>query len=487
MSFNWKPIQDLPPDRDKLRSAEIASLANVWRDQRQSIEDQGLLQEFKERLTREWSIETGIIERIYTLDRGITRVLIEKGIDASLIPHDGTDRNPALVAAIIRDHHEVAEGLFTFVKGERQLTTSYVKELHAALTRHQASTSAVDDRGTLVEVPLLRGAYKLQPNNPHRQNGTVHEYCPPMQVAAEMDRLVALHIEHQTSDIPPEVESAWLHHAFTQIHPFQDGNGRVARCLASLVFLKAGWFPLVIRRDDRERYIVALEQADDGDLSDLVHLFVRQAKKSLVGALGVTRDVLRGAKVSQIIDSVHDTFVRQQEALRKEWGKATGLAIILQTLCHKRLEQATKELKRKLGELNPRFQFRTVNEPPDGNRGHYFRYQIIEAARSLDYFADLRTFRAWTSLQLQTDARAEILYSFHGVGQEFRGVIAASAIFFRRNETAKGEQDITDVAPLSDEIFQVNYRDVEHDVKARFERWLDETLARGLEVWKRGL
>ena len=33
-----------------------------------------------------------------------------------------------------------------------------------------------------------------------------------------------------------EIEATWLHHRFTQIHPFQDGNGRVARALASLVF-----------------------------------------------------------------------------------------------------------------------------------------------------------------------------------------------------------------------------------------------------------
>lgn len=52
-------------------------------------------------------------------------------------------------------------------------------------------------------------------------------------------------------EVSPEVEAAWLHHRFTQIHPFQDGNGRIARLLASLVFIKAGWFPLVVTRDDR--------------------------------------------------------------------------------------------------------------------------------------------------------------------------------------------------------------------------------------------
>ena len=50
--------------------------------------------------------------------------------------------------------------------------------------------------------------------------------------------------------VPVEVEAAWLHHRFTQIHPYQDGNGRVARALASLLFIKAGWFPVVVTRDD---------------------------------------------------------------------------------------------------------------------------------------------------------------------------------------------------------------------------------------------
>ena len=45
-----------------------------------------------------------------------------------------------------------------------------------------------------------------------------------------------LHRNHH--DVAPEVEAAWLHHRFTQIHPFQDGNGRIARALATLIFVK---------------------------------------------------------------------------------------------------------------------------------------------------------------------------------------------------------------------------------------------------------
>lgn len=91
-----------------------------------------------------------------------------------------------------------------------------------------------------------------------RPDGIVHEYCPPEQVVSEMERLVEMHNQH-LEIVAPEVEAAWLHHRFTQTHPFQDGNGRVARTLASLIFIRQGLFPIVITRSDRQEYINASE------------------------------------------------------------------------------------------------------------------------------------------------------------------------------------------------------------------------------------
>ena len=49
-----------------------------------------------------------------------------------------------------------------------------------------------------------------------------------------------------------------LHIGFTSIHPFWDGNGRLARLLSNLPLLKAGYPPLVIQNTHREDYIKAL-------------------------------------------------------------------------------------------------------------------------------------------------------------------------------------------------------------------------------------
>jgi hypothetical protein len=72
-------------------------------------------------------------------------------------------------------------------------------------------------------------------------------------------------------------------------------------------------------------------------------------------------------------------------------------------------------------------------------------------------------------------------------GREFRGVLAVSACLFRREETEAGDREVADVTPLSSEIFQINYREAKEDAEARFRDWLEEILAKGLEVWRAGL
>src|SRR5579871_3270507 len=120
----WHPITDLEGDPKALTEGELDSLKRIWQTQKAEMADQGGLEEFNKRLRREWAIETGIIENVYTLDRGTTLTLIERGIDAALIPHSATDRDTTLVARIIQDHYETVEGLFDFVGGQRELSTA---------------------------------------------------------------------------------------------------------------------------------------------------------------------------------------------------------------------------------------------------------------------------------------------------------------------------------------------------------------------------
>ena len=284
MDHRWQPIADIEPTSE-LAVGELAALAQLRRER---LGEREAYREFEERLKREWAIETGLIERLYTLDRGVTQLLIEHGIQSALIPHRH-GANPERIAAMITDHAEAVDGIFDFVKGPRPLSTSYIKELHALMTRHQDTVDVIDSLGRQTTVPLIRGMYKRLPNNPLRPDGSIHEYCPPEHVESEMDRLIALHRQHD--EVAPEIEAAWLHHRFAQIHPFQDGNGRIARALATLVFVKAGWFPLVVRDRERAAYFGALETADGGDLKPLVEYFAKRQRDVFVSALNIAGDV----------------------------------------------------------------------------------------------------------------------------------------------------------------------------------------------------
>lgn len=183
-AFRWAPIADLSDADVDAASDELPSLASVWHEQRSELGGDRALEQFNERLAREWAIETGVIERVYSLDHGVTQLLIEHGIDVALIPHGATDQPPELVAGMISDHRTAVDWLFDFVASRRQLSVSFVKELHALMTRHQAAVSGIDQFGRQTNMPLLHGEYKTLPNNPTRPNGAIHEYCPPQQVTS---------------------------------------------------------------------------------------------------------------------------------------------------------------------------------------------------------------------------------------------------------------------------------------------------------------
>ena len=481
--YNWKPIEELPNDYESLASKELRSLAEIWKEHSQKLKDSDAIRKFNAELGRRWAIETGIIENLYSLDRGTTELLIEQGIRATLIQHDSTDRNPEYVAALLKDQESVLEAVFDFVKSERQLTTSYIKGLHALITSNQTHVEGQDSLGRRVKADLVRGEWKTLPNNPTRPDGEVHEYCPPLQVSAEMDRLIATHDLYVEYEVPPEVEAAWLHHRFTQIHPFQDGNGRIARALASLIFLRHGWFPLVIDRDVRAKYIDSLESADQGNLAPLVDLFVNIQKKAFVKALSISEDLLsRDQARRQLIDSARDKITARKQKRIRRFESVFGISSQLETVAIKDLEEVAREID-SLVKLDSPDSFASVDRS-DSNNDYWFHHQIVRIAKTLDYFADTNTYKAWIRLKIKEQRQTEIVLSFHSLGTEFVGVAAVSA-FVQQKETQEGgliSQDRAHV--LCEEIFQFSYNENPNDVTARFEKWLDAAINVGIDEWR---
>ena len=433
IGYRYRFIQELEQPPSDYFSDDLMNLAAVWRERYDQLKSSNALQTFNKKLSREWAIETGIIENLYTLDRGTTETLIEQGLKASLIPRGSSSREPQEVISMIHDQETTLESLFQFVKETRELSTSYIKALHQSITRSQKTVEAIDDLGRPGAVALARGTWKTHPNNSLRPDGLLHEYCPPIHVAAEMDRLIDMYAGYKRQRIAPEVLAAWLHHRFAQIHPFQDGNGRVARVLASLVFIQNGWFPLVITRDIRSNYISALGNADLGELDDLVRLFSGNQKRSFQRALSLS-DQAEEQATSIIIDAAIQK-IRERKDIRQ---KAQ----------------------------------RTV---------------IVTVAKGLEYFADTRTYHRWVRLQIREgeERRTDIIFSVHSLGTTFSGVLAVSSFIEFREQSEDSEGIVSDMHTVCDDIFQISYKSEYANVTTRLNAWCDRSIVVALEEWRR--
>lgn len=472
----WNPesgILDIDGDGKSLAASEIPGIKAVWTAQKARLKGTTQLKNFTERLNREWAIETGIIENLYEIERGVTQTLIDHGFKAELLSYGSTNKPRDYVIQLLEDQQDALEGVFDFVASKRSLTTSYIKELHAALLRSQDTTDAQDAFGKIIQVPLRKGEWKLQSNFPVR-GGSVFTYCPPEHTAAEMDRLIEIHEKHEKMGVPSEVQAAWLHHRFTQIHPFQDGNGRVARALASLLLVKDGLFPLVVTRDDKPNYLSALEAADSGDLKPLVDLIsklqITQFRKATAHSEAVLANDDVEAILGGLLKSADKIAADKLKELRKVFDAAHSL--------EKDLGQRLNEIAPTINSALQRVKFSSTTNVAFSTKDneHYFWQQIIQNAKSyLHYYVDMAEYRSWVSLNLNWTRRARVIFAFHGIGKPFNGsLICAPFMEFRNSDD--DNQNLSTVVPVAEEGFVFFYNENREKMLDRFHIWRESVL-----------
>ena len=126
------------------------------------------------------------------------------------------------------------------------LTERYIKSLHAQL---KSGTS--DSRKEWFAV----GDYKRLDNVVGEM-----ETCPAKDIRQEMARLLGWYAKAEKT-----LENILdMHVRFEQIHPFQDGNGRVGRLILLKECLKYGVTPFVISDDMRRFYYAGLQEWRQG-------------------------------------------------------------------------------------------------------------------------------------------------------------------------------------------------------------------------------
>lgn len=122
-------------------------------------------------------------------------------------------------------------------------------------------------------------------------------YVPPPASAvpgrmAEYTAWLARTAETPVADggLHPVTRAAHAHFWLVDIHPFVDGNGRVARLLMNLLLLQAGYPIAVLRAEDRLAYYHALESAHEGQLDPFLQLVAEAVDRTLDMFLAATAE-----------------------------------------------------------------------------------------------------------------------------------------------------------------------------------------------------
>lgn len=382
--------------------------------------------EARRRSLRRHAIETGIIERLYDVEWGVTEALVAEGLTTEVAAREGGLDDNAL--AIIQSQFEALEFLANAASEGRDLSLHFVRELHHALCRLQLTYEARNDFGQVLHPPLHHGQWKMQPNHVQRQDGSVLEYTPPEHVQAEMERLLELYVLAETEH--PVARAAWLHHRFIRIHPFEDGNGRVARALTLLVLLRARYAPLVVGRTMRSAYIDALDRANDGDLRDLIRLFGQLEIVALRSEL--ERPAEPTAAGTGALDVARAYANRLRDLQRTEFteraAKAEALARSMQQRVSEYLTELGSGVRDQFRDIDPQSRSSVVQATPPDPQARYWSAQIIRTAREVDFFANLGRGSWWTRLHLSVLGETlRFVVVVQRVGHGETGVLAVTA------------------------------------------------------------
>lgn len=120
-------------------------------------------------------------------------------------------------------------------------------------------------------------------------------------------------------------KAAYIHHEFVRIHPFLDGNGRVARLLTNFYLMKQGYPPIVIQKEDRKNYYKSLNKADHGNLSDFATFIARVVNESIQYYLSSFIDEERLVTLSEL--SKKSNYSQEYLSLRARQGKFDAVKI----------------------------------------------------------------------------------------------------------------------------------------------------------------
>jgi len=214
-----------------------------------------ILRKLEEEFTIAWTYNSNAIEG-NTLSIQETELVINEGITIG-----GKTVNEHLEAI---NHVKGIEYLKDLVQKKIEITENIIKDLHKIILSSIDDSEAGNYRRTNVRIV---GANHLPPQS--------------IKIPKLMEEFIEWYYENERKISRSEMASE-LHYRFVMIHPFIDGNGRVARLLMNLYLMRNGYPPGIILKVDRKKYYRVLNEANLGRKEGLENFIGRAIERSLI-------------------------------------------------------------------------------------------------------------------------------------------------------------------------------------------------------------
>ena len=161
--------------------------------------------------------------------------------------------------------HNVGLKMMEVEAGEihKPLTETFIRQLHKVLIREDYTVYRTLPGGAQTSYTIHAGCYKTRPNSVITRYGDRFEYASPEETPALMGDLVAWYNEaEQCGGYTPAQLAALFHYRYIRIHPFEDGNGRIARLMVNYILARHNYPMIVVRSRKKSQYLEALHKSD---------------------------------------------------------------------------------------------------------------------------------------------------------------------------------------------------------------------------------
>lgn len=233
----------------------------------------------------DWNYHSNNLEG-NSLTYGETKALILFGITAQ--------GKPLKDHFEIQGHNEAINWILEVVKDKTVLTEAFIRQLHVLVLKEDHYIDALTSDGKPTRKLVKVGSYKTSPNHVLTKTGEMFYFATPEETPAKMEELVDwFRKEKEKREVNPIILAALFHYKFIRIHPFDDGNGRVARILMNFILMQFGYPPAIIKTEDKENYYAVLALADADELEP----FIQYIMQNLIRSLEI---MIKGAKGEDI-------------------------------------------------------------------------------------------------------------------------------------------------------------------------------------------